>query len=270
VEKTKVLIVGDNSFVGRNFYNSIKLNDTVIANIIPYSQLHHIDLKRYDVVLNCAITYEYKTQKYNNKYDLDYLVGLKAQEAGCQYIMMSTRKVYGNSIELSVYDELSTLKPFDRYGENKVKTEMALDSLVENLTILRGSNIYGFEQGRSSFVGYCMTQLKSLNIIDYDMDENIKRDFISIDTVSEVLKQVCLIKPKGIFNLSSHYGLPIGEVARFLILGYGSGKFTSNVTCDKEQFILDNRRLENVLMMKITPHDYWSDFYTIGKRLWMI
>jgi hypothetical protein len=59
-------------------------------------------------------------------------------------------------------------------------------------------------------------------------------------------------------------------VARFLILGYGSGKFTSNATCDKEQFILDNRKLEDVLMMKITSHDYWSDFYTIGKRLWMI
>lgn len=270
MEKTKVLIVGDNSFVGRGFYNSIKLNDTVIANIIPYSQLHHIDLKRYDVVLNCAITYEYKTQKYNDKYDLDYFVALKAQEAGCHYIMMSTRKIYGNSTELSVYDELSTLKPFDRYSENKVVTEMALDTLVENLTILRGSNIYGFELGRSSFVGYCMTQLKSLNTIEYDIDKNLKRDFISIDTVCDVLKQVCLIKPKGIFNLSSHYGLPIGEVARFLILGYGSGKFITNPTWWREQFILDNRKLEGALMMKITPHDYWNDFYTIGKKLWMI
>ena len=170
MEKTKVLIVGDNSFVGRGFYNSIKLNDAVVANIIPYSQLHHIDLKRYDVVLNCAITYEYKTQKYKDKYDLDYLVGLKAQDAGCHYIMMSTRKVYGNSTDLSVYDELSSLNPFDRYSENKYNTEMTLDALVENLTILRGSNIYGFELGRSSFVGYCMTQLKSLNAIDYDMD----------------------------------------------------------------------------------------------------
>ena len=270
MEKTKVLIVGDNSFIGSSFYNSIKLNDIVIANIIPYSQLHHIDLKRYDVVLNCAITYEYKTQKYNDKYDLDYLVGLKAQEAGCHYIMMSTRKIYGNSTGLSIYDELSTLNPFDRYSENKYNSEMVLDALVENLTILRGSNIYGFEFGRSSFVGYCMTQLKSLNTIDYDMDENIKRDFISIDTVCDVLKRVCLVKPKGIFNLSSHYGLPIGEVARFLILGYGSGKFTSTATCDKEQFILDNRRLEDALMMRFAPQDYWSDFYTIGKRLWMI
>lgn len=270
MEKRKVLIVGDNSFVGRSFYNSIKLHDIVIANIIPYSQLHHIDLKLYDVVINCAITYEYKTQKYNDKYDLDYLVGLKAQESGCHYVMMSTRKVYGNSTDLLIYDELSSLNPFDRYSENKANTEMALDALVDNLTILRGSNMYGFELGRSSFVGYCMTQLKSLNTIDYDMDENIKRDFISIDSVCEVLNRVCLVKPKGIFNLSSHYGLPIGEVARFLILGYGSGKFSPSSATQREQFILDNRRLEDVLLMRIAPNDYWSDFYTIGKKLWTI
>ena len=267
----RVLIVGDNSFVGRNFYNSISLeHDNVLANIVSYSQLHHIDLKRYDVVINCAIAYEYKTQIYNEAFDLDWLVGIKATEAGCHYIMLSTRKVYGNSSELTRYSERHTLNPFDRYSENKELTERFLTNDIENLTILRGSNIYGFELGRSSFVGYCMTQLKATGIIKYDMDKSLKRDFISIERVCELLKKVCEIKPKGIYNLSSDFGLEISVIARGLILGYGRGNFIQQDILGKEQFILDNSKLEDACGMKIKLSNYSNDFYNMGRKLWMI
>jgi nucleoside-diphosphate-sugar epimerase len=267
----RVLIVGDNSFVGRNFYNSISLeHDTVIANITPYSQLHHIDLKRYDVVINCAIAYEYKTQNYNEAYDLDWLVGIRASEAGCHYIMLSTRKVYGNSFELARYSERHPLNPFDRYSENKELTERFLTRDIENLTILRGSNIYGFELGRSSFVGYCMTQLKATGAIKYDIEKSIKRDFISIERVCELLKKVCEIQPKGIYNLSSDFGLEISEIARGLILGYGHGNFIEVDRRNREQFILDNTKLEDACGVKIKVSNYSNDFYNMGRKLWMI
>jgi nucleoside-diphosphate-sugar epimerase len=268
---SRVLIVGDNSFVGRNFYNRISFEyDNVLANIIPYSQLHHIDLKRYDVVINCAISYEYKTQTYNEAYDLDWLVGMKAAEAGCHYIMMSTRKVYGNSPIIARYSERHPLNPFDRYSENKCLTERFLTENLEDLTILRGSNIYGFELGRSSFVGYCMTQLKATGTIKYDMEKSIKRDFISIERVCELLKKICEIKPKGIYNLSSDFGLEISKIARGLILGYGQGNFIQQDTLAKEQFILDNTKLEDACNMKIRISNYSNDFYNMGRKLWMI
>jgi nucleoside-diphosphate-sugar epimerase len=183
---------------------------------------------------------------------------------------LSTRKVYGNSFELERYSERHPLDPFDRYSENKELTERFLTKDIENLTILRGSNIYGFELGRSSFVGYCMTQLKATGAIKYDIEKSIKRDFISIERVCELLKKICEIQPKGIYNLSSDFGLEISKIARGLILGYGHGNFIEVDRRNREQFILDNTKLEDACGMKIKVSNYSNDFYNMGRKLWMI
>ena len=242
----RTLIVGKNSFIGRSFFHSTKNVD-----IVSYSDLDNVNFSKYTSVLNCAIKPEYKLESYKRSNDLDYQVASLAQKHNCHYIMMSTRKVYGTSDDLQILIEDSSISPTDRYGENKARTEdLIMHMGLENVTILRASNIYGFEYGRNSFMGFCMNQLKDTDKIVYSISPETKRDFISIKSVCKVLNRVVQQKPHGIYNLSSGYGVPIGDVARSLIEGYESGEFSSSGPI-KDQFILDNKKLLNKLCIEL-------------------
>jgi nucleoside-diphosphate-sugar epimerase len=236
----RILIIGKNSFVGKSFYHSVKSVD-----IISYYDIDKTDFSNYNVVLNCAITPEFKFESYREKHDLDFQVAKISAYNNCHYIMMSTRKVYGTSNELRLLNENSKLNPFDYYSENKAISEKNIMRLGESFTILRVSNAYGFEYGRNSFMGFCMTQLKHDNKIVYTTNPNAKKDFISIDSLCEVLGIISKVTPKGIYNVGSNYGSKIGDVAKSLIQGYGQGEFIYNNIGNKnqDQFILDNTKL---------------------------
>jgi nucleoside-diphosphate-sugar epimerase len=242
----KTLIVGKNSFIGKSFYHSTKSVD-----IVSYSDILKLDFSNYDVVLNCAITPEFKSESYREKYDLDFQVGRIALRDKCHYIMMGTRKVYGTHTKLVTHREDSPLNPFDYYSENKAKAEENLFNLGGSVTMLRASNVYGFEYGRNSFMGFCMDQLKHTDKIVYSISDKAKRDFISIKSVCKVLNKVVELKPQGKYNLSSNYGTEIGDVARSLIEGYGCGEFIVTGNQIKDQFILDNTKLLKTLDIEL-------------------
>jgi nucleoside-diphosphate-sugar epimerase len=258
----KTLIVGQNSFIGKHLFHSMKNVD-----IISYSDIDNINMSEYNTILNCAISPEMKFDDYREHRDIDYKVACKARLHNCHFIMLSTRKVYGNSTELKTYNEESELNPFDKYSENKLRSEQNILKVNPTSTILRGSNVIGFEYDRKSFMGYCMTQLKNNNEILYEMDPDLKRDFIDIDNVCKTLKKVIEVKPQGIYNLSSNIGFSIGDVSKLLIKGYGSGKMVVDITKQGEQFILDNTKLEAALNTSIGPFDFDNIIFEIGKKL---
>jgi len=243
----RTLIVGKNSFIGRAFFHHTKNVD-----IVSYNDLDKMDLSKYNSILNCAIMPEYKIESRKQSNDIDLKVALLAQKNKCHYIMLSTRKVYGTTDDLQISNEESALSPTDYYGDNKAKTEDLIMHIgLPSVTILRASNVYGFEYGRNSFMGFCMNQLKDTDKILYSISPETKRDFISIKSVCKVLTRVAQQQPHGIYNLSSNYGLPIGDVARSLIEGYESGEFISTGHEIKDQFILDNTKLTQKLNIEL-------------------
>jgi nucleoside-diphosphate-sugar epimerase len=256
----KTLVVGESSFIGKHLSNFDK---------VSYKHFKKLDISGYETVINCALNPLYKIEKYNEKYDVDFEVGKKSHDNGCHYVMISTSKVYGNSNALKVYDEASEELPFDFYGENKLITENKLfANFGKNVTVLRGSNIFGYEYGRNSFMGFCMTQLVNIGTIKFNISETIKRDFLFVEDAAKIIEKVCIEKPSGIYNLSSNYGLEIGIVARSLINGYTyGGKFESVNTNEDRQFILDNNKLKKALSMDIGPFNFEQIFENLGKQL---
>ena len=234
----RTLIVGKNSFIGKAFFHSTKNVD-----IVSYNELDNLDFSKYNTILNCAITPEFKVEDYRQKNDIDYQVAIHAAANKCHYIMLSTRKVYGSSDDLQILNEESKLDANDYYGDNKATSERKIMELGGSYTILRASNVYGFEYGRNSFMGFCMNQLKQSNKIVYSISDKAKRDFISIKSVCKVLNKIVEQKPIGTYNLSSNHGTEIGDVARALIEGYAIGEFIVEGHQIKDQFILDNRKL---------------------------
>ncbi|CAB4133374.1 RfbD dTDP-4-dehydrorhamnose reductase [uncultured Caudovirales phage] len=256
----KVLVVGENSFIGKHLTKFDR---------VSFKNFDEVDLENYDVVVNCALNPLYKTEKYKEAYDADWYVGRKTCNYGLHYVMLSTSKVYGDSKELVYYTENSQVNPYDYHSENKLNTEFKLLSNYGNkITILRGSNIFGFEYGRNSFVGYCMTKLVNEGIIEYNISQMVRRDFLYIDDAVDLIERVCAVKPFGVYNLSSNYALPIGKVAEYLIAGYSYGGQLKLTGWEKErQFALENGRLSNILGMKIGPFDYEKIFNDLGKQL---
>jgi nucleoside-diphosphate-sugar epimerase len=260
---SKLLVVGETSFIGKHLSNEL-------FDKVSYKDFQKLDLSQYDVVLNCALNPLYKTHPYDKNIDVDLNVGLTACKSGCHYVMISTSKVYGNSEELKTYTELSEVECVDHYSKNKLITEnILLGNFPTQVTILRGSNIFGFEYGRNSFVGYCMSQLVNEGLIEITIDGHTKRDFLYVEDAAKIIEKVCEVKPLGVYNMSSNQPVTVYDVCENLIRGYpylggivitGKGKF-------ERQFLLDNTKLKEALKMKIGPFDFENIFYELGKRL---
>lgn len=256
----KILVVGKNSFIGKKFFDYSNLVD-----IVSHTEIEHVNFNQYDSVLNCSINPDYKNNSYQENNDFDFLVYEKCLKNNCHYVMLSTRKVYGKSDTLKKYDEKSETNPFDHYSHNKLITEEKIKKYSTNYTILRGSNVFGEEYDRQSFMGFCLTQLKNNDRIIFDVDGSVRRDFISVKEVSKILEKVCRQKKTGIFNLSSNFALAISEIPRLLIIGKKSGEFQDGNKIT-DQFVLDNNLISKTFEVKIKS-DYTEDFIEIGKTL---
>ncbi len=258
----KRLVIGKTSFIAKEL---AKLED---FDIVGYNNIHHVDFSKYDCVVNCALNPTFKTQPYDQEKDVDYQMAKLSYESGCNYVMLSTRKVYGSYADLRTFTEESQTNPFDFYSENKLISEYKIQKeFGDKSVIVRGSNLFGFELGRQSFMGFCMNQLISDSKIVFTISEHVKRDFIDIGTSCMLLDSISKRKLTGIYNLSSNYGLEIGKVAKYLIRGYGAGEFLCTSDVMKEQFIIDNNKLTKELNISTQPLYITNIIRKLGEEL---
>lgn len=257
----KTLVVGENSFIARH------LN----CDKVSYKDHHTVDFSKYDTIINCALNPLYKISPYSLDLDVDYEIGEKASASGCHFVMLSTSKVYGDSSVLSTYDENSEMSPVEHYGKNKLTTEFKLlSNFALHVTILRGSNIFGYEYGRNSFVGYLMSQLVNEGKIKFSINPNTQRDFLFVEDAAKIIEKVCEVKPFGVYNLSSNQPISAIDIAKKLVEGYPyGGKIESfESTWSERQFALDNTKIKKKLGIEIGPFDFNSIFYDLGKQLY--
>lgn len=260
-----ILIVGK-SFIGNALYN---YNKSFNYKVISHNDITGIDYSKFNIVINTAISPLYRNNSYSIDYDIDVKIANMACSAGCYYIMISSRKVYGNFKQLKTLTEMDPYNPFDYYSENKSITEQYLiTNFRENVCIIRGSNFFGFELNRESFFGFCLTNLLKYSKIDCSINENIIRDFIEISDVVFLLDKIFKYKPVGIFNLGLNKGFSVKTIADNLILGFTEGIFNGREDLEfDQQFILDTTKLYNSI--KFTPNyiNYEDTFINLGKQL---
>lgn len=149
---TKILIIGSNSFVGRNFVAFSKYKDIDEISLFNKGP-EDIDFRDYNVILHlAAIVHQSKViseEEYMavNK-DLCLRVAQYAKKAGIrQFVFMSSLKVYGDSDDRNdLRDETSECFPSDSYGRSKYAAEKELEKLADDsfiVSIIRTPLIYG-------------------------------------------------------------------------------------------------------------------------------
>ena len=124
----KILVVGKNSFIGQNFHTQSSNID-----LISHKEISITDFTFYGTVLNCSISPDFRTKKYEEQNDIDFIVAKKSYENGCHFVMLSTRKVYGQSNELVAYTESSEIKPIDNYSLNDLWAVCDCCSVINNV-----------------------------------------------------------------------------------------------------------------------------------------
>jgi hypothetical protein len=162
--------------------------------------------------------------------------------AGVHLLSLGTRKVYAPSLQRLRED--SALGPVDSYGRHKLLLERALHgTLGARLTRLRLANIFGWETGRSTFMGRMLTTLAGDGEIRFDMSPFTRRDFLSVDDAAAAIAALAADPPGGVVNVGSGLGVETGRPAMALIQGYGHGRLIVESSEERDAFVLDTRRL---------------------------
>ena len=244
-----ILIIGDRSFIG----SSLKIRpETADWTFISHNQAldNEIWACKPQCVLNLAMDPVVKEGRFS---DFDRILAQKTQEGGGHYIMMSSRTAYGVAPEeqyVTLQEETPSFNTMTPYGQAKLEIEQDLLQTIEPdlCTILRASNVFGMEytmqKPRASFLGQMLYSLKKDNIINFDMAAETKRDFIPIGTFLSALISIVTQPKPGLLNIGSGVGTRCGDLAQWVIQGYGSGtlEVKSNATI-KDSFVLSVEKL---------------------------
>lgn len=180
---------------------------------------------------------------YDPDLDVDLAIARRvAARAGVRYLMLSTRAVYGPAGDDPVLREDRVPAPDRPYGASKLATERALAPLLgDRLTVLRLSNVFGDEAipGRRTFLGVALADLRELGRISLDIDPSVERDFVPVEAVADAIARVVAAPRGGVFNLGAGVATRVGDIAAWLVEGYGRGRVEVTDSRRHDAFALD-------------------------------
>ena len=249
--KQNILIIGKNSFLSTNLFKYFK-NKKISVTRTSFSlflENQEKKLLKYNYVINCSINNSFLNKKYDSKYDQDLLCAEKLKNVKSKLIIFSTGKVYGPGSSLK---ETSKKKPIEKYGKNKLITEINLFKIKKNLLVFRLSNIVGKENKNNS--------RKITNLFFDDIRKNLKKnyiivpkknyykDFVLIEDFVKIVYLSIIKNLNGTFNLSTNSKIYLHDLAKDISsftgakLKYSNGKTYS--------FTLNNKKLLNKIKIK--------------------
>lgn len=270
-KKNKILIIGKNSFVASHFIKFCEKN-----KVDHYTCSHYnipLSFDKYDCVVNFTINPKFFTHEYTLTIDQDALIAKKVSDyKNLRYVMVSSRLVYGfkDSLINISEDHKLNIKNNSLYGVNKVLSEEYCRSILKpnNLLIARGSNLFGYEINRRSFLGIALKRLLEKSEILLDISKKTIRDFIPVNDFANFLAVLITKNCSGIFNVSSGIGIKLEDLCNTIIRGYGEGILVTTLNAPiKDQFILNNSKLVNVTKREIKKLEIMNYAKDIGKKL---
>ncbi len=205
----KVLITGENSYVGTNVEAWLKKTpelfevDTVSTFNDEWKQA---DFTKYDVIFHVAgIAHVDAKKKMEPLYrkvntDLTIEVARWAKEHGIkQFIFMSSGIVFreSKSLKANVVTPETKPNPNGFYGDSKLQAEIGLHELEDDsfkVTILRPPMIYG-----PNCKGNFMRLAKLGTVTPIFPAFHNKRSMLFIDNLAEFVKQIILREEEGTF-----------------------------------------------------------------------
>ncbi len=225
-----------------------------------------------DVVLNCAFAPALRTGALDPADDIDMKLALRLMpHPRAHLITLSTRMVYGLSVDGTPWRESMPCNPHTPYGRNKLQIEAQLHSLLgPRLTVLRLSNVFGLElaNGRRSFMAQAQQALLSRGCISLDVSPFVARDFIPLDHLAASLLKVIHGVQPGCYNLGAGVAVPVGRVMQRLTMGLGRGQMLVTDWREHDPFALDiGRAVQTFSIRPLSADEVLAACDTLGATL---
>jgi len=271
MSKNKLLIIGKNSFIGKNLYRSIK--NKIPTRLLSYEEflkLNQKKIKRFNYLCNCSIDKRYNKLKYNEKNDIDLKIVKIIKNFKINFIFLSSRKIYSNKIRIK---ENEKLKPRCNYSKNKLVTEKKIFKLLpDKLIILRISNVLGLKDRNlrtthTSFIDNYIKYLSSNQKVYY---KNDYKDFISINQFTKIFYKILKYNLRGIYNIGLGKKIYVNEILKWLnYKNIIKNKFFAKKNAYRnDSFTLDNKKLINLIKIKITKLEVKKFCRSMGKKIY--
>jgi UDP-glucose 4-epimerase len=269
--KTRILVVGRNSFLAGRFRALSAVGGQ--CTFLTHQEAGAVaasDLGSVDRIVNFAIDPAYRSDAYSEAHDFDLKLARTARSADARYIMLSTRAVYPRANAMGAKESDPATGNETPYGRNKAETERRLAEILgDRLTVLRIANIIGneFGSGRRTFMSLALERLKSRNEIMLDISPEVRRDFLPDTGFVQVLDAVLQDPCGGILNVGSGQAVRVGDIADWLIEGYGSGQVTVSDHRLHDEFVLDVGRLRAIYGFECRRDEIAEHCRKIGHQL---
>ena len=246
----KILIIGQNSFIGSNLKKYLSKKYQVTNLSFEKVLSNHDDyFNQFSHVINTAIHKKYINNSYNKFYDLDRIFISRFKKISFIYIFLNTRKIYFQKENIT---EVSVIKPISKYGKNKFKTETFLKKKIKKkLLSLRIGNVIGKRikinkrnHHKLFFDNFLnLRKIKKKIIINDDF-----KDFLSVIQFSKIVANLINQKIYGIYNVSLSQKIYISELVKWI-----DHKFFKKIiftTKRKDSFTLSNKKLVKKIFIK--------------------
>lgn len=261
----RILLVGHHSFLAQH----------ALGALGRVKAVGHEAIDRPDLLdgVGCVINFARHPLAGSDAYrletmDADLRLAARIGRNNIAYVMLSSRKVYAPSAD--PLSESAATEPRDLYGRHKLAAEQALrDLLGDRLTVLRLANIFGYEHipRRRTFVALSLDRLAREGRIHYGMSPFVARDFLPAETFARVLAGIAAAPPGGVLNVGSGIALPTGRLALWILEGFGRGELVIESTAEKDSFVLDIGRLQDLYGPPCSCADLRAACVAIGHRL---
>lgn len=270
--RIKVLIIGKNSFIGKNIYRKLRRKLHIVClSFENVEKKKNTFFKRFKFIINCSIKTNYIKKKYKKINDLDLFLAKKIQFNNCKYIFLSTRKVYKSKLNIT---EGSITKPIDQYGKNKLISEKKLNNILsDRLLVLRISNIIGLKdynkrKMHTTFLDYFYKHIINNEIIFF---KKTYKDFLSINQFTDILFLLIKKNAQGIFNVSLGRKVYLKNIVKWL--NFYNKKKINRINVNKDMnldsFTLSNKKLKKIINYKILIKDLKKDCLSISRKFFI-
>jgi UDP-glucose 4-epimerase len=262
----RLLVVGAGSFIARHF---------LAASAEPVRAVGHDAIENPDLLggVGRVISFARHPLLGSDDYrpetmDPDVRLAERVAGRGIDYVMLSSRKVYGPSARRLA--ETDPTAPQEGYGRHKLAAERALRvRLGPRLTILRLANVFGYERGpaRRTFLSQLLDSLAAESRIRFDMSPFTARDFLPVEACARVLARIVAAPPGGVLNVGSGIALPTGRLALSVLEGYGRGELVIERPEEHDAFVLDVAELTRRYDPPCTWEELREACLELGRRL---
>jgi len=271
MHKNKLLIIGKNSFLGKNLYKVIK--NKINSRLLSYEEflkLNNKEIKNFNYVCNCSLSAEYNKSRYKESNDIDLKIVKKIKKYKINFIFLSSRKIYSNKKDIKENDKIA---PRCNYSRNKVITEKKIFKLLPNkLITLRISNVLGLKThgSRRTHTSFIDNYIKYISCNKKTYYKNDYKDFITIQQFIKIFYNIIKKNLRGTYNVGLGKKIYINEILKWLnYKNLNKNKFfIKKNTYPNDSFTLDNKRLINSIKIKINKSEIKNFCILMGKKIY--